>query len=237
MRPLPEADMRILRAWTARVQFGYWMHNGMLSWDSGLGFKRWMKAKTWAYALQGPLAIASSPRFWLDPRQGAWAKHVFDRALWQFAIRCEPLAPRHLPVRAPLRRRARVPGHRQPAHLRGPHGRERRAGDRSAGSARWTPSRAAAVLLLRRRRRAPEREHAPLLRRDRGRQPRRVPVRRDRPRAAVRPAGRAGRRRRRAAAGQLRRRAAPPRPPPRARDAGRAGGRRGGARALAARAA
>jgi len=97
MAPLPEADLRVLRAWAARVQFGYWMHNGMLSWDSGLGFKRWMKAKTWAYAQQGLLALASSPRFWLDPRQGAWAKHVFDRGLWQFAIRCEPLAPRHLP--------------------------------------------------------------------------------------------------------------------------------------------
>ena len=97
MRPLPPADMRLLRAWAARVQFGYWMHNGMLSWDSGLGFKRWMKAKTWAYALQGPLAIASSPRFWLNPKQGAWAKYVFDRGLWQFAIRCESLAPRHLP--------------------------------------------------------------------------------------------------------------------------------------------
>jgi len=97
MRPLPEADMAILRAWAARVQFGYWMHNGMLSWDSGLGFKRWMKAKTWAYALQGPLTIACSPRFWLDPRQGRWAKYVFDRGLWQFAIRCEALAPRHLP--------------------------------------------------------------------------------------------------------------------------------------------
>ena len=97
MRPLPDADMRILRAWAARVQFGYWMHNGMLSWDSGLGFKRWMKAKTWAYAQQGLLAIASSPRFWLHPRQGAWAKYVLDRGLWQFAIRCETLPPRHLP--------------------------------------------------------------------------------------------------------------------------------------------
>ena len=97
MRPLGEADMAILRAWAARAQFGYWMHCGMLSWDSGLGFKRWMKAKTWAYALQGPLAIAASPRFQLDPRQGPWAKYVFDRGLAQFAIRCEPLAPRHLP--------------------------------------------------------------------------------------------------------------------------------------------
>jgi hypothetical protein len=97
MRPLPDADLAVLRAWAARVQFGYWTHAGMLSWDSGLGFKRWMKAKTWAYALQGPLALACSPRFHLDARQGAWAKHVFDRGLWQFALRCETLAPRHLP--------------------------------------------------------------------------------------------------------------------------------------------
>jgi hypothetical protein len=97
MRPLPEADVRLLRAWAARVQFGYWMHNGMLSWDSGLGFARWMKAKTWAYAQQGLLTLAASPHFWLHPQQGAWAKYVFDRALWQFAIRCEALPPRHLP--------------------------------------------------------------------------------------------------------------------------------------------
>jgi len=97
MRPLDGEDVALLRAWTARVQFGYWMHNGMLSWDSGLGFKRWMKAKTWAYALQGPLTIAVSPRFWLRPEQGAWAKYVFDEAMHQFAIRCENLPPRHIP--------------------------------------------------------------------------------------------------------------------------------------------
>ena len=97
MQPLGEADLALLRAWMARVQFGYWMHNGMLSWDSGLGFKRWMKAKTWAFALQGPLTIAVSPRFWLDPRQGAWAKYVFDRGLGQFVERCADLPPRHLP--------------------------------------------------------------------------------------------------------------------------------------------
>src|SRR4051794_32448050 len=97
MKPLADADMAILRAWTARVQFGYWTHAGMLSWDSGLGFKRWMKAKTWAYALQGPLAIACSPRFQLDHRQGPWAKYVFDRGMEQFAALCRDLAPRHLP--------------------------------------------------------------------------------------------------------------------------------------------
>ena len=60
MEPLPEGDLDLLRAWTARVQYGYWTHAGLLSWDSGLGFGRWMKAKTWAYALQGPLTIAAT---------------------------------------------------------------------------------------------------------------------------------------------------------------------------------
>ena len=97
MRPLRPADMAILRAWTARVQFGYWTHAGMLSWDTGLGFGRWMKAKTWAYAQQGLLAIACSPRFHLDQRQGRWAKYVFDRGLEHFVRLCEGLPPRHLP--------------------------------------------------------------------------------------------------------------------------------------------
>ena len=79
------------------MQYGYWTHAGMLSWDSGLGFKRWMKAKTWAYALQGPLTIATTPRFHLDARQGPWAKYVFDRALGRFAELCDGLPLRHLP--------------------------------------------------------------------------------------------------------------------------------------------
>jgi hypothetical protein len=97
MQPLPEADLDLLRAWTARVQYGYWTHAGMLSWDSGLGFKRWMKAKTWAYALQGPLTIATSPRFHLRAGQGPWAKYVFDRALAYFAALCDSRAIRDLP--------------------------------------------------------------------------------------------------------------------------------------------
>jgi hypothetical protein len=97
MRPLPEADLDLLRAWVARVQYGYWTHAGLLSWDSGLGFKRWMKAKTWAYALQGPLTIASSPRFHLRAGQGPWAKYVFDRGLGYFAALCDARAIRALP--------------------------------------------------------------------------------------------------------------------------------------------
>jgi hypothetical protein len=96
MRPLPEDDMAILRAWTERVQFGYWMHSGMLNWESGLGFGRWMKAKTWAYAQQGLLAIAAAPRFHRDPRQGAWAKDVFDRGLGLYERQIAGLPPRRM---------------------------------------------------------------------------------------------------------------------------------------------
>lgn len=81
MRPLPEADMAILRAWVERALFGYWMHSGMLNWDSGLGLARWMKSKTWAYAQQGLIAIAAATRFHRDPAHGPWAKHLFDRGL------------------------------------------------------------------------------------------------------------------------------------------------------------
>ncbi len=149
----------LLRAWTARVQFGYWMHNGMLSWDSGLGFKRWMKAKTWAYALQGPLAIASSPRFWLNPQQGRVGQvRLRPRAV---AVRDPLRAARPAPpaVGAPLRRRPRLPGRRQPPPLRRPHGRERDARDRPRAR-RDGRRAAAALLLLRRRHRPAEREHA-----------------------------------------------------------------------------
>jgi hypothetical protein len=97
MQPLPEADLDLLRAWTARVQYGYWTHAGLLSWDSGLGFKRWMKAKTWAYALQGPLTIAASPRFHLRAGQGPWAKYVFDRGLGYFQALCDARPLRELP--------------------------------------------------------------------------------------------------------------------------------------------
>ena len=81
MRPLPAADVALLRAWVQRALFGYWMHSGMLNWDTGLGIARWMKSKTWAYAQQGLLAIARAEHFHNDPRYGPWAKHLFDRGL------------------------------------------------------------------------------------------------------------------------------------------------------------
>ena len=81
MPALPPDDRRLLRAWVRRVLFGYWTHAGMLNWDTGLGLRRWMKGKTWAYAQQGLLAIAASAAFQADPRQRAWAKALFDRGL------------------------------------------------------------------------------------------------------------------------------------------------------------
>jgi hypothetical protein len=73
--------MRLLRSWLRRDLYGYWMHSGFMNWDSGLGYRRWMKAKTWAYALQGLLTIARADAFQSDVREGPWAKEMFDRAL------------------------------------------------------------------------------------------------------------------------------------------------------------
>jgi hypothetical protein len=81
MAPLPAEDVRLLRAWVERDLFAYWLHSGFLNWDSGLGFRRWMKGKTWAFALQGLLTIAGAREFQRDPRYGPWAKALFDRAL------------------------------------------------------------------------------------------------------------------------------------------------------------
>ncbi len=40
-----------------------------------------MKTKTWAFSLQGLLAMAEAGPFQRDPRYGAWAKAMFDRSL------------------------------------------------------------------------------------------------------------------------------------------------------------
>ena len=81
MEPLPGGDIAVLKNWVERVLFGYWTHSGMLNWDTGLGLARWMKAKTWAYAQQGLLTIASSRHFLREPEYAGWAKYVFDRGL------------------------------------------------------------------------------------------------------------------------------------------------------------
>jgi hypothetical protein len=81
MQPVAPQHMTLLRAWIEHVVYGYWTHGGYLNWDTGYGFKRWHAGRTWAFAQQGLLAIATSPRFHNVSDLGAWAKFFFDRGL------------------------------------------------------------------------------------------------------------------------------------------------------------
>ena len=81
MRPLAARSVRLLRAWAMRILGGAWTHGGYLNWDTGLGRGRWNSAQYWAFAQQGLIALASTPRFWPDARYGQWAKSVFDSGL------------------------------------------------------------------------------------------------------------------------------------------------------------
>jgi len=101
MRPLPSASMRRMRAWVTRLIAGSWTHAGYLNWDTGKGRRRWHSAQYWAFAQQGLLAIATSPRFWPQRRYGRWAKALFDRGPRAFA-------------RRPYRARARITTDRGP---------------------------------------------------------------------------------------------------------------------------
>jgi hypothetical protein len=189
MRPLPTSSMHRMRAWVTRLLAGSWTHGGYLNWDTGKGRGRWHSAQYWAFAQQGLLAIATSPRFWRRPAHGRWAKALFDRGLQLYGRRAD------------AKRRAGAEAHVRRAHADGgvrlllrTHGRERRAGRcaRPRLAARRGP--AAAVRL--RPRHGSARDHdAALLDGDRARQPRGVQIRRHRPRAALRP-GADGRRER-----------------------------------------
>ena len=154
---------------------------------------RWHSGQYWAFAQQGLLAIAAAPGAVGEPRL---------RPLGEGAVRPRPAALR--PVGARGRRAARaadglrrvLPAPRlQP--LRHAHGRERHARGRG-GPGRDAGRGPAAALRVRPGHRAARGDHAALLDRDRARQPRGVRLRRDRPRAAVRP--RPARRGRRSAA-------------------------------------
>jgi hypothetical protein len=81
MPPLPDGYVRRLRSWMLRLQAGSWTHAGYLNWDTSRGLRRWHSGQYWAFAQQGLLTIATTPRFWRDTRQGAWAKSMFDQGL------------------------------------------------------------------------------------------------------------------------------------------------------------
>jgi hypothetical protein len=84
MAPITPEHLVLLRAWIEHIVYGYWTHAGYLNWDTGYGFKRWHAGRTWAFAQQGLLAIATSPRFHNVAELGSWAKYMFDRGLRLF---------------------------------------------------------------------------------------------------------------------------------------------------------
>jgi hypothetical protein len=81
MTPLPAVQVRRLRAWALRLLAGSWTHAGYLNWDTSRGLKRWHSGQYWAFAQQGLLTIATTPRFWSRPEEGRWAKAMFDHGL------------------------------------------------------------------------------------------------------------------------------------------------------------
>jgi hypothetical protein len=99
MRPLPAPLLQRLRSWVTRLIAGSWTHAGYLNWDTGKGRRRWHSAQYWAFAQQGLLTIATSPRFWASRSQGRWAKALFDRGLQLYGRRAAAnggLAPKHM---------------------------------------------------------------------------------------------------------------------------------------------
>ncbi|HEX5621053.1 MAG TPA: hypothetical protein VFX51_21700 [Solirubrobacteraceae bacterium] len=99
MRPLTGSAMRRMRGWVTRLLAGSWTHAGYLNWDTGKGRRRWHSAQYWAFAQQGLLAIATSPRFWRHRVYGRWAKALFDRGLELYQRRANEnggLAPKHM---------------------------------------------------------------------------------------------------------------------------------------------
>jgi hypothetical protein len=81
MAPLPNVQERRLRSWMLRLLAGSWTHAGYLNWDTARGSRRWHSGQYWAFAQQGLQTIATTPRFWRTPAEGAWAKSMFDQGL------------------------------------------------------------------------------------------------------------------------------------------------------------
>jgi hypothetical protein len=92
MTPIAPEQIVLLKAWIEHILYAYWTHGGYLNWDTGYGFKRWHAGRTWAFAQQGLLAIASAPRFHNTPEMRSWAKYFFDRGLALY-VRLSASAP------------------------------------------------------------------------------------------------------------------------------------------------
>ena len=199
----PAGQRRLFRNWIRRAIAGYWTHSGYLNWDSGLGFARWHQAKKLGLAQLALIGIARSGDLAPSPAWRSQAKWLLDRSLtWydRMAGRTDGIPPGLLfdvstvpvdPGSADLTA-ARVAGNAARAVAAG-LGREVGGAD-PAGAVRLRP-----------RHRPAGRHDAPLQHRDRRRQPGRVPLRRDRARAALRRRAERRGEHRRAAACRVRR--------------------------------
>lgn len=78
------ADLPLLRQWVRRVISGYWTHGGALSWDTGLGFSRWLQRKKTGLAQGALIGVAAARELQPSPRWGAWAKWLLDQGLTQY---------------------------------------------------------------------------------------------------------------------------------------------------------
>jgi hypothetical protein len=81
MTPLPAFALDVFRAYARRTLYGDWTHAGYLNWDTGLGAQRRYIGKVFAFAQQGPMALAISPMAQSVTGMGAHARWLFDRGL------------------------------------------------------------------------------------------------------------------------------------------------------------
>ena len=184
-----------------RVLAGYWTHGGYVNWDTGFGFRRWHQSKKLGLSQQALIGIATAPGLAPHPSAPAWAKWMLDRG-FEF-----------------YERQLARSGDEPPGLFFGVHALPQPAESARLALARMTSNAARAIAAGLGSARAKEPPPLYAFDPDTGRlavttpdyntaivpeQPRRVPVRRHRPRPALRrpPGGRG--RDRRAAAGLVR---------------------------------
>ena len=184
MAPLPPDDEALLRRWMTRVLAGYWTHAGYLNWDTGFGFGRWHQMKKFGLAQQALIGIATGGRLSPSGNEAAWAKYILEAG---FALYERKLPRADRRGAGPVLSVPRPPAVGRPRRSSPPRGwSPTPRAPSSAGIPARPRGRAAAAVRVRPGRR-PARDHdAPLQHGDHGDHAGRVPVRRDRPRAALR---------------------------------------------------
>ena len=201
-----------------RVLAGYWTHAGYVNWDTGFGFRRWHQSKKLGLSQQALIGIATAPALAPHPSAPAWAKWMLDRG-FEFYER-ELARNGDVPPGLFFGVHA-LPQPTESARLALARVSSNAARAIAAGLGSMRGERAAAAVRVRPRHRTAGGDDARLQHGHRAEQPRRLPVRRHRPRAALRraPGGRG--RDRRAAAGLVRAARARHLRPARLRDAAR----------------